>query len=271
MELTIHPLAKQLPEWPVDDGRFMALTEDIRERGLDRPLLIDREERIVDGRMCWRAVKRLQLPQVECKVVLDEQIAGTIVNSLVQRRHLTKGQLAYVSFPILAPAYEERRRNRVANLRKGQQSPDADSIGIGKTVESFYVQLGISRDTFDQCVRIHDAFKNPKKFEWLDERRPLTLREYYEPRIMDPHESAGLGAVLAGIGAKFSQKTTDQRASGQLELFRDGLLKFKARWNYWLKFNDSERKEARAAIRTTVLDMPLDLRGEWSAALKEAR
>jgi hypothetical protein len=271
MELSLHPLARQIPEWETDDPRFGALVEDIRERGLDKPLLIDREDRIVDGKMCWRAAKRLQLTELECRIVPDEQIAGTVVNSLLQRRHCTKGQLAYLVHPFLDIALDERKRNRLANLRKSPMFPEPDSIGFGRTIKGFVRELGFSEDTFEQAARVHEAFKNPKKFEWNDERRPLTLKEYYEPRILAADDAAGLGAVLAGIGAKLSPETTNQHKSGQLELFSEALATFKTRWGYWSNFDDGEKRAARLAIKLTARAMPADLREEWAKALKEAQ
>jgi hypothetical protein len=109
-----------------------------------------------------------------------------------------------------------------------------------------------------------------RKFEWAEERKALTLREYYEPRIMDDDDPVGLGAVIAGIGAKLSPNTANQNKSGQLELFTHAFETLQTRFTYWAKFSDSQKAQARPEIRATVAAMPGDLREEFEKAIKEA-
>ena len=72
-----------------------------------------------------------------------------------------------------------------------------------KTVEDFARGFGFGRDLFYQAAEIHKLLASNKKFDWAEERKALTLREYYEPRIMDDDSKpVGLGAVIAGIGAE---------------------------------------------------------------------
>lgn len=268
-ELSIHPLAKLAPEWTKDDQRFIALVENIRERGIDQRILIDREGRIVDGRNLWRAAKQLQLPEVECAVVADEDIAGTILAGLLQRRHLTKGQRAYMAYPLLESAHKEAGARRLQNLRKGQQIPEIYSVDIGKSVDAFAERLGISRPLFYQAAEVHKLLANNKKFDWNDERKPLTLREYYEPRILDDEDAVGLGAVIAGIGSKLSGKTQDQNKVGQLELFTDAFDTLKTRFGYWGKFSSAQKAALDPVIEMTVAEMPFDLCERFVKAAKQ--
>src|SRR4051812_13417605 len=106
-ELTVHPAAKLLLDWAKDDARFDALIEDIRARGMDQALLIDGQDRVIDGRKKLRAAKQLQLREVPVIVRGDDEVLGIIVNSLVQRAHYTKSQLAYILAPILEDAFKE--------------------------------------------------------------------------------------------------------------------------------------------------------------------
>lgn len=266
----VHPLARQLPEWPKDDPRFIALVDDIRSRGIDQKILVDRENRIVDGRNLWRAAKQLEIEEVEVGVVADEDIAGTLLAGIIHRRNLTKGQRAYLVYPFLEPAHQEAQRRKLAMLRKGNVSPSCTECTTGKTIQDFAEQIGVGRRLFMQAAEIHRLMASNKKFEWNDERKPLTLREYYEPRILDDDDPAGLGAVIAGIGAKLSPNTANQVKSGQLELFTHAFDTLKTRFTYWEKFTPKQKEQARPEIRAAVAAMPEDLRGEFEQAIKEA-
>ena len=57
----------------------------MRARGIDQKILIDGEDRIVDGRNLWRVAKQLDLAEVECAVIETDDIAGAILAGLVHR------------------------------------------------------------------------------------------------------------------------------------------------------------------------------------------
>lgn len=265
-ELSIHPLAKSLPEWERDDERFLAMSRDIGERGVDQPLLIDRLGQVVDGRTRWRAAKLQQLTAVECRIVADNDIASTILGTLVHRRHLTKGALAYLAYPLLAPAHEEAKRRRLEKLRKGQQSPVSDSLRDGKSVVHLAASLNISQDLFQDAAKVHEIFAKDKDYKALMEPRIIA-----QP-IGGEHEDkrpVGLGSVIAGYAGRgtLDKPRTDRQ---QLELFTDGLIKLQNRFSYWNKFDKAQLVLAKEEIRKTAKAMPETLRQEWKAALKEA-
>jgi hypothetical protein len=264
-----------LPRWAQNDPRQHALTDDIQARGIDYPLLITHKGFVVDGVKRLWAARALQLPEIKCRIIEDSEVISTILANLLHRSHYTKGQLAYLSYPMLAPAWEESKRRRMLNLdknlQKGQCSPESTfNVLSGKTVGDFAEKIGIHRNTFLQAAAIHKHFTSPKKYEWNDEHSELTMREYFEPRILHAEDPAGLGAVIAGIQAKLSGKTLDQAQSTQLDLFTDGLCALQKRFGYWPSFDKAAREKARLEIKETVARMPDDLREEWSAAIKEA-
>jgi hypothetical protein len=97
--------------------------------------------------------------------------------------------------------------------------------------------VGISRVLMFQARKVIQEFDSPKKHPRVIEGGPrdgesveMTLREYYEPRILrcmvgGEHEAArpmGLGAVLAGIEGD-RQTPRQKPPSNQLELFATGL------------------------------------------------
>ena len=266
-DLSIHPLAKTMPEWPKDDPRFASLVEDIRDRGIDKPLLIDKENRIVDGRMLWRAAKQLQLAQVACKIVPDDLIASSIVNSLLQRRHLTKSARVYLVYPLLKPVFEAAKQKRVENLKKGNVSPNAVPYGIRETAQAYAELFGIDRQLFIDAGKVHEYFAKDANFK--AQMKPRILAE----PIGGEHENKrpmGLGAVIAGWAGRNSTLDQARADRQQLDLFTDGLGTLTKRLSYWEKFSKEQRLEAREAIRNTVAAMPTELRMEWVNAIKES-
>lgn len=254
-ELAIHPLAKLAPEWSNDDPRFISLVEDIRDRGLDYPLLVDSEGNIADGRLRWRAVKRLGMRQVPTCVVWENEIASVILCSLVHRRHFTKGALAYSAFPFYEPALKESNKRRLENLRNPNVSSKATQLLSAKNTEQFAEALGFNRTFFYQARDIHAAFfKTP------------ALKAEFEPRILAGE--IGLGACLAGIAGKLATDGKARRATEQLELFEDAFDILKMRFSYWQKFDTAQKAQMGIVLRKTVAEMPADLRDEFAKALK---
>lgn len=272
-ELSIHPVAKGLPEWGKEDPRFIALLEDIRTRGIDQPLIIDKQNRIMDGRHRWRAAKQLQLDEVPVIVRSEEEVFGIVVNSLLQRRHHTKSQLAYLTYPLMKDAFDEAHRRMLENLKKGNNSRSTLSGLRAKTVEDLADQIGISRALFFQAKEVHQVFgKDQAKYEFQTDDGPiekLTLKEFFERRILDAEKPAGLGAVLAGIAGMKATKGKAKHNPEQLDLFEGAFDVLSKRFVYWQKFDAEDKAKCKEIIRHTVAAMPQDLRAEFAAALRE--
>jgi hypothetical protein len=120
-QLAIHPLAKDMPMLPADAPEMVSLVASIELHGLERqPLVIDGRDRIMDGRHRCAAAKRAGLETVPCIVRAEEEAGSIIIDSLAARRHLTKGALAYVSWPLLDEAAKERapRHGSSASTRR---------------------------------------------------------------------------------------------------------------------------------------------------------
>lgn len=265
-DLSIHPLAKLKPEWATDSASFTCLVNDVRERGIIIPLLIDREGRIIDGKMIFRVAKQLQLAQVPCMEVADDHIPAAIIGSLVQRKHYTKSALAYLTYPLMQPAYEAARKRRIENLKKANDLPKSPLETSG-TVDAFAESCGIGRNLFFEAKKVHKLFAKDADFKAAMEPRILA-----EP-IGGEHENKrpmGLGAVIAGWAGREATLNGDREDRQQLELFTDGLDKLQKRFGYWDQFSGSQKIKARAVIRETVAAMPEDLREEWLTAIKQA-
>lgn len=101
----IHPSADIFPM--MDDEELQALADDIRENGLQVPIVLDREGALIDGRNRLRAC---ELAKVEPTFQIFEGLDPTsfILSINVERRHLTKGQRAMA----VAMLHPEPKRGR---------------------------------------------------------------------------------------------------------------------------------------------------------------
>lgn len=282
--LTVHTLAKAMPQWKTDDERFIALVEDIRERGIDQPFLIDGEDRILVGVERWKAAKRLQLKEVPV-LACEGEPASVILHALVLRKHYTKGALAYVAFPLLQPAWQEAQRRRLEMLKKGKNanvSPSSTERTTGKTVEGFASENGFGRTLFYQAAELHKLFAKADaecaawdaKHPGADtlkgglQTQPIDLRSHFEQKLLDGE--IGLGAALAGIAGLQTTKGKVKPVYAQLELFEEAIETLEKRFKYWVGFDESAKNQASPVIRRVVREMPADLRKEFEKALKEA-
>ena len=87
-----HQAALRLP--PLTDDEFAALVEDIKQHGVDVPVVIDEAGAILDGIHRWRACKRLGVP-VPVRVLAGLTEVEKLNRALgmnLRRRHLTHDQ-----------------------------------------------------------------------------------------------------------------------------------------------------------------------------------
>lgn len=278
-ELTVHPVAKKLPSWSKSDERFFSLVEDVRDRGIDQPLKIDAEGRILDGRECWRAAKQLQLAEVPVVVVPAEQCLAVILHSLVNRKHYTKGALAYVAYPLLSPVLEESRKRQVSNLKSGktpENSRESIQSTLGRTVEEFASALGFGRDLFFQARNLHTLFDSSDvalagweaEHPHGGEGKPTDLRAEFEPRLLSGE--IGLGAAIAGIAGQSSTKGRGRPESEQLLLFEDAWDKLQVRaCRDWDSFDQGTKRQLAEKIKSTVLNLPEEIVETVAKAIRE--
>ncbi|MDB6125475.1 MAG: hypothetical protein JWQ71_4468 [Pedosphaera sp.] len=257
-KLSVHPLTKAMPEWGAEDERFLALVEDIRARGVDQPLLIDGEERIVDGRHRWRAALQVRLPEVACKVIDDAEIASAILHSLIQRRHFTKSALAYLAYPLLEEAHEEAVQRKLNSLKNSNKSSSSMESTTTKTVEEFARSFGFGRDLFYQARELHEKFKKDPR-----------LKYEYEAIILNGE--LGLGTFLASLVDSIATAVPRKPRflSERFVLVESAFETLTKRFAYWEEFDTDQRSELAPMIRRTVAKMPVDLRKEFQKAIRE--
>jgi hypothetical protein len=273
--LRVHKLISTQPELTDDDPEFLRIVASIQEHGYDadQPIKITEAGDIADGRHRWRAVKRLKLPEIPCVIVDDSEVAGIALLTLVARRHYTPSQLAFASYPLLKPAFEEAEKRRIANLKSASASPETQSLRFGekkgsdlavKTVENYAAELAISLRLLQQAAEVHQLFTDPKKRTISDRdgvtEDDVTFREFFQPRLMRSEEPYGLGAVLtatkqihdlerkAGVGKAHTggkPKQVEKRLGLFDEVVKDGIKRF----TYWQGFDAETRNQHWEHVR----------------------
>lgn len=301
--LRVHAsLRKQPGEWSDEDPRFLALVDDINVRGIDQPLLITADGAIADGRHRWRGANRLQLAGVPCKVIDESEVAAAIVNSLLQRRHYTKSQRAYLSLPHLEQAFAEAKVRSLANLQKGSAGPDRRSAPVGKCLDDWALEIGVCVRFLTDARKVMELFKDTAKRTLTDKdgntEKGVTFREFFEPRILADEDGGGhkptaygLGAVISGIQSILESEKKGKPHKGgkpdetgdQLRLFNQVVTDELNRWEYWTNFDDDTKAEHFKTVRAHAAKIkdPARLEGlaayhrklanEFEKAAKEAK
>lgn len=253
-ELKPHSLRTKLQTYADDDPRYIALVDDIKDRGIQLPLLITSDARIVDGLSKWRAAKRLQLKTVPVITIPDEEVALTIVQTLLQRRHFTKGALAYLTFPLVADAADEVKK------RGSKYFTWINALSTNEVLTALVERTGIGLRVYLQAKELHKIFA---------EREDLKAK--FEPEIIEGE--IGLGAAVAGANYLIKGNKTGgapKEVTKQLDLFTDGFKTMQTRYKYWDNFDLPQKETAVRVIRNTVSAMPPTLRTEWKRAINAA-
>lgn len=277
-DLVDHPLLAGIPMWAPDSAEAQSLRESIRDRGLDYPLLVDNQRRIVDGRNRRNAIRALgglgvrgvgHCMQVPCRVIDEEQSASVVVSSLVNRRHLTKGALAYLVAPLFENVLAEAKARRLVNLRQsGPGSESALSAVSVKTAADIAASLGIGGRLFEQALKVRALFS-----EMGEE-----VRATYEPRILGDwldelgewNDPVGLGYMINGLTSLLLDKAAKKdlgKRSQHDRLFAGFLPKLSL---HWTKATADQRSAIAAQLRAEVLKFPAELREEIAAAVRAA-
>lgn len=154
MTYEIHPAAELFPY--MEDDQFQGLVEDIRENGLQEPIVLF-EGRILDGRNRLRACEIAGVePIFTSKYLISDPIAFVLSRNL-HRRHLTIAQRSAIAMdvlPIAAEAAKERTRI-VARQPKGMRAlpPELESER-GGTSEKLAEMFSVGRSSIEKTIAI---------------------------------------------------------------------------------------------------------------------
>ena len=290
-ELRPHELIANLPRWEKGSADFVTLCDSLRVSGVIEPLTITQDGRVMNGETRRQAAVAVELAFVPC-LVRDEKDAWQIcLETELRRRHLTKGQIAFKFWPVVAEEFEAAKAARaaVATVAKTPFSINALSARMdAKRVAEVAKQIGVSLRILQQAQQIHDFFRDETKRVWssataqyvlktLGRKRTdkLTFREYFEPQIMAPDEDLrmSLGGCLSGIqfvlDLEMQERETGrphqhpggkpEKQNRQMELFNEVWKDLRTRFEYWPKLSEALKEKALAEFEPTLEAMPDDL------------
>jgi hypothetical protein len=103
-----HPAASLFPMCGTDE--LTRLAEDIRVNGLQQPIVLDRDGRLLDGRNRWLAVGQLGIPCPTRIYVGDDPVRFVVSQNLL-RRHLTNKQRAEIAASLATNEHGGDRRS----------------------------------------------------------------------------------------------------------------------------------------------------------------
>lgn len=254
--LADHPLLAHIPVWAKDSEEFKSLRESLRTDGQLYEVLIDSGHRVVDGRNRRNALAAIGA-QATCRIVPDAEVSTIIFRALMQRRHFTKGALAFLAVPLVQPFIEAAKQRRLACLRRGG-TPVSDPIGNVPGIEQLALDVGVSRDVFDQACRLHAL---------LAKATP-EARDSITARVISGE--LGLGYACTSV-VNYEQAPARTAALDKRQqhdrLFAHALPKLEG---HWAQSTPEQREVIREKFRSSVATWPRDLLEEAQAAIRAA-
>lgn len=248
--LTIHPILDQLPMIPEGDPRWRELCATWDQVGFPAPLVVTRSGQIVDGRHRLRFALARGWQTVPVVEVEDSQIFDTVVASLLGRVHLTKGQRAYLSFPLLQASVEEAKTQ--PRDASGRLAPSS------RSVEDISEAMGFSWDVLDRSRKLHGLFQD------ADKAGNPSLRAKWEPKILREDDPVGLGAAIAGIaGEAAKDKVIGFPRNSTLHKLQSGLTALAAVSDRWDSMSEGDREAALSLWCETIERLSPGMAKEW--------
>jgi ParB-like chromosome segregation protein Spo0J len=127
--LTVHPAAEVFPV--MSPGELRELVDDIKKNDLQRPLTLDSEGRLLDGRNRLHACKELNI-EPKFEIYSGDPIAF-VISANLRRRHLNESQRGMVAA-------------RLSTLRSGQRADQTAATSI----EAARKLLNVGRATVER-------------------------------------------------------------------------------------------------------------------------
>ena len=282
--LRAHPLHGFLPAPDVAGAEWHAFVDACSAAGPEGlpAILVTPEGLIMDGERRWRAAVQLQWTQIKYETRPEWEAALIMIESLLGQRCLSKGAKVYLSLPLMPEYSKQAESRRLMWLRKGVKilqkpnvSPLPYSIGRREASRDLAERLGVERHIVEQAISIRKYFESPelreRKFRFQDGSEK-TLKEHFEPQILDGESPIGLGACIAGIGSMVKggdyAPPPPQSRLGRLTAWWGGSVKSAALWE---ELSEEERKQAAAEIDKVMVEWTPGYLRQVGVALRRAK
>lgn len=250
--IRLYSLVADMPRWADDSEEMAALSADIAARGVDQALFVTRSDHspeskdhfyLVDGRHRFFGATLAGLKEVPCIIRDEAEASDIILHSLAQRRHYTKGALAYISWPAIADRVNGKQGN-----------PNGASV---TTFDVIADSMGFSRPLLFQAKQLHEIFEESPEYKARME----------EPVLIGQH---GIGAVIAGYGGMVSTRGNGKKDARYLAISEDGqlisglmpkaLVSLRNGFKAWPKLDFAARGKLAEAWAELMSTLPEDLR-----------
>lgn len=292
-ELRPHSILNHIPAPEKDAPEVCACADAIREQdGHLLPLVIDETNQILtdDSRLRWMAAKRMGMEVVFVTVQPGALAPVIALNAIMHRSHWTKSAIAYLAIPLLKPAFEAARAQRMEILKNHGTTPTnliGHSVTYALTWEQMSEKVGVSKGLFVAAKQVRAEFdKDKTKYPFEVEGGAQdgeiveqTLREHFEPKILrqqvdcehQAHRPIGLGGVMKAIRSILKYRALDGRRPEpeQLELFKRGIKELGFRFTYWNEFNAEEKRQLEPVLDAFFDLMPVDFLERSHEKIKE--
>lgn len=201
-----HPVADLFPM--LADDELAELAADISERGLLQPVVLDAEGRVLDGR---NRLAACEMAEIEPSFITydGDDADGYALAVNIQRRNLTKGQIAMVAAKAFA----------TNGFIYGEKQRSSKAAGISASrVRTAKVVLESASDLVDAVISgatsldaAYETARERKKAAESNEARMATLRAA-APDLADQvtEERLSLGEAIAAWQER-DRKSAEQR------------------------------------------------------------
>lgn len=145
-----HPYAKLFPM--LSDEELEALADDIREHGLRNAIVVDADDRIIDGRNRYRACQMAGVePTIEAMALDDREILAFVISTNLRRRHLNESQRADVAAKIATTKVGAPAGNRRASKTEAPiGASESNSVSRAEAAKL----LNVSERSVDRAAKV---------------------------------------------------------------------------------------------------------------------
>lgn len=143
-QLEFHPLSELFPL--LEGAEFDALVNDVRTNGLRQLIVVDSDEKILDGRNRYRACLKAKVKPVtrHYNQAVDGPLVPFVISLNLHRRHLSESQRAMVAAKL---ANMKRGDNQHASIDATSQSQAAELLNVSRG------SVQRAGDVLDQAAR----------------------------------------------------------------------------------------------------------------------
>lgn len=237
------------------------------------PLMVTPQNQIIDGERRWLAAKQLGWDELPVMRKPESEAAVIIVDSLMGQKHLSKGAKIYLVVPFLEDFVASAENRRISNLRRGTKTiekalkfPMSTERTTEKGWDAIAERLGCGRTLLYQALQIRRLFEKSGEHKFDFQRGPeRTLREHFEPQILDGESPMGLGEVLKGCGwfvdenGRPKQQAGPPERNSYLHYFQSAWGNFSRQFDRWEKLKAAERERALQLVSEGMTEWPVEV------------